>query len=227
MRVGKIKMGPFGGVNFICRRPQVSRIKAHQNALGAKMASLGRFAYPLDAHRIVLRRQHLRTRRGCAAFGRQASERQVAFAERGLGVFKAKPAFGQRLQFGNGLRAIAFVFQNESIPIGAVLRFAGSLALTHDILRVLAPRLRLGLRLGHVEGRQNQEYGQWEEIIYQVSYQLPIFSIEAQGSCGGRASPACNSSIDTLSGERTKAMRPSRGGRLMAMPACLSFSQVA
>lgn len=58
-------------------------------------------------------------------------------------------------------------------------------------------------------------------------YQCPVFFIEAQGSCGGRAAPFCRSSIECLSGERTKAMTPSRGGRLMVTPAFISRSQVA
>ena len=49
-------------------------------------------------------------------------------------------------------------------------------------------------------------------------HQCPVFSMLAQGSAGGRLSPACSSSTETLSGERTKAMRPSRGGRLMVTP---------
>lgn len=58
-------------------------------------------------------------------------------------------------------------------------------------------------------------------------YQWPVFGIEAQGSCGGFGSPFCKSSIECRSGERTKAMLPSRGGRLMVTPAFCSFSQVA
>ena len=49
-------------------------------------------------------------------------------------------------------------------------------------------------------------------------YQWPVFSMLAQGSAGSSASPSCSSSTDTLSGLRTKAMRPSRGGRLMVTP---------
>ena len=49
-------------------------------------------------------------------------------------------------------------------------------------------------------------------------YQCPIFSIDVQGSAGSSASPICKSSIEILSGERTNAMRPSRGGRLIVTP---------
>ena len=41
------------------------------------------------------------------------------------------------------------------------------------------------------------------------------------------AAPFCNSSIECLSGERTNAMVPSRGGRLMVTPAFISRSQTA
>jgi hypothetical protein len=58
-------------------------------------------------------------------------------------------------------------------------------------------------------------------------YQWPVFFMDAHGSCGGFACPLCKSSIEWLSGERTKAMVPSRGGRLMVTPAFISRSQVA
>ena len=60
-----------------------------------------------------------------------------------------------------------------------------------------------------------------------VAYQLPVFGIDFQGSAGGRAPPFCRSSMEMLSGERTKAMRPSRGGRLMVTPPARSFSHSA
>src|SRR6185312_4594769 len=59
------------------------------------------------------------------------------------------------------------------------------------------------------------------------AYQWPVFGIEDHGSAGGFGSPFCNSSIECRSGERTNAMLPSRGGRLMAMPAFIRRSQVA
>ena len=58
-------------------------------------------------------------------------------------------------------------------------------------------------------------------------YQLPLLGIEAQGSLGARASPCCSNSIEIPSGERMKAMYPSRGGRLMVTPATISFSHSA
>ncbi len=39
-----------------------------------------------------------------------------------------------------------------------------------------------------------------------IAYQDPVLPIDAQGSAFGRASPRCSSSIEILSGERTKAM---------------------
>src|SRR5215475_10330126 len=56
-------------------------------------------------------------------------------------------------------------------------------------------------------------------------YQWPVFGIEVQGSAGGLGSPFCNSSIECRSGERTKAMLPSRGGRLMVTPIFMRRSQ--
>ena len=49
----------------------------------------------------------------------------------------------------------------------------------------------------------------------------------SQGSAGASAAPFCSSSIEMLSGERTKAMRPSRGGRLIVTPCSMSRWQVA
>ena len=59
------------------------------------------------------------------------------------------------------------------------------------------------------------------------AYHFPVFCIEAHGSCLGLGLPFCNSSMEMLSGERMKAMWPSRGGRLMVTPYFISFSQVA
>jgi len=58
-------------------------------------------------------------------------------------------------------------------------------------------------------------------------YQCPWLGMLTQGSAGAFASPFCNSSIDTLSGERTKAIRPSRGGRLISTPFACRCAQVA
>ncbi len=49
----------------------------------------------------------------------------------------------------------------------------------------------------------------------------------AQGSAGAFAAPRCNNSTDTLSGDRTNAIRPSRGGRLISTPFFARFAQVA
>lgn len=58
-------------------------------------------------------------------------------------------------------------------------------------------------------------------------YQWPVLGIDDHGSCGAFGSPFCKISIECRSGERTKAMLPSRGGRLMVTPAFISLSQVA
>lgn len=49
-------------------------------------------------------------------------------------------------------------------------------------------------------------------------YQCPVFSMEAQGSCLASDGPFCRSSMEMLSGERMKAIFPSRGGRLITTP---------
>ncbi|SRR6266540_1725319 len=58
-------------------------------------------------------------------------------------------------------------------------------------------------------------------------HHLPVFGIDAHGSFGGSGAPFCKSSIECLSGERTNAITPSRGGRLMVTPAFISFSHSA
>ena len=60
-----------------------------------------------------------------------------------------------------------------------------------------------------------------------IVYQLPVFGMEAHGSALALAGPFCRSSIEMPSGERMKAMLPSRGGRLMVTPLSISFWQVA
>ena len=64
-------------------------------------------------------------------------------------------------------------------------------------------------------------------FLWKSPYQWPVFGIDDHGSCGAFGSPFWSSSIECRSGERTKAMLPSRGGRLMVTPAFISFSQVA
>src|SRR5207302_1035137 len=58
-------------------------------------------------------------------------------------------------------------------------------------------------------------------------YQEPVLAMLFQGSAGGSASAACSSSMEMPSGERTKAMRPSRGGRLIVTPRAIKALQVA
>ena len=65
------------------------------------------------------------------------------------------------------------------------------------------------------------------EILTGGSYQLPVFAIEAHGSAFGRAGPFCSNSIEILSGDLTKAMLPSRGGRLIVTPLSIRRWQVS
>jgi hypothetical protein len=65
------------------------------------------------------------------------------------------------------------------------------------------------------------------DLVARRAYHEPVLGIEAQGSCVGLAPPFCKSSIEMPSGERMKAMLPSRGGRLMVTPASINLRQVA
>ena len=58
-------------------------------------------------------------------------------------------------------------------------------------------------------------------------YQAPTLGIELHGSAAASDPPFCSSSIEIPSGERTNAMRPSRGGRLMVTPPSIRRWQVA
>ena len=58
-------------------------------------------------------------------------------------------------------------------------------------------------------------------------YHEPVLAMLVQGSAGGSASPACSSSREMPSGVRTKAIRPSRGGRLIVTPRAIKALQVS
>jgi hypothetical protein len=75
--------------------------------------------------------------------------------------------------------------------------------------------------------RDSARYVPKAELSLRLAYQWPVFGIEIHGSAGGLGSPFCSNSIECKSGERMKAMLPSRGGRLMVMPSFISRSQVA
>src|SRR5712671_7474453 len=75
--------------------------------------------------------------------------------------------------------------------------------------------------------RDNEAEKTWfHQELYRY-HQWPVFGIEDHGSAGGFGSPFCNSSIECRSGERMKAILPSRGGRLIVTPIFISLSQVA
>ena len=71
------------------------------------------------------------------------------------------------------------------------------------------------------------DLGLHDGMIWGHAHHSPLLGMDSQGSQSGKASPACKSSIEMLSGERTKAIRPSLGGRLTVMPAAISRAQVA
>ena len=68
--------------------------------------------------------------------------------------------------------------------------------------------------------------GQIEPAAVGPAYHSPLFGIDDHGSAGARAAPFCSSSTEMLSGVRTKAIRPSRGGRLIVTPESIRRWQV-
>jgi hypothetical protein len=54
--------------------------------------------------------------------------------------------------------------------------------------------------------------------VWNSAHQCPTLGIEAHGSAAGSGPPFCNNSIECRSGERTNAMVPSRGERLIVTP---------
>jgi Tol biopolymer transport system component len=60
--------------------------------------------------------------------------------------------------------------------------------------------------------------GMYVTALRRAHHHCPVFFMDFHGSRGGSASPFCSSSMEMPSGERTKAMCPSRGGRLMVTP---------
>ena len=98
------------------------------------------------------------------------------------------------------------------------------------LARAGVPPLRCAGLLGKRRvRRQHQAIGGMADVHEEGvgAHQWPVLGIEAHGSAGGFGSPFCSNSIECRSGERTKAMLPSRGGRLMVTPIFISFSQVA
>src|SRR5207244_5807131 len=71
------------------------------------------------------------------------------------------------------------------------------------------------------------EVRQGSPITADNPHHLPLLGMDAHGSCDGSGAPFCNNSIECLSGERTNAITPSRGGRLMVTPAFINFSHRA
>lgn len=51
-----------------------------------------------------------------------------------------------------------------------------------------------------------------------MDHHSPVFFMDAHGSAGSSGLPFCRSSTECPSGERTKAIRPSRGGRRITTP---------
>src|SRR5690242_13646693 len=96
-------------------------------------------------------------------------------------------------------------------------------------------RTRVSAVKGRRPGPLDEGRGRW--ALYKVLrrdgqalpyfHHFPVLGIDSQGSRGGSGGPFCSSSMECLSGERIKAICPSRGGRLMVTPACIRPSQSA
>ena len=64
-------------------------------------------------------------------------------------------------------------------------------------------------------------------VNLRTAHQAPVFGMLCHGSAGASGSPFCSNSTEIMSGERTKAMRPSRGGRLIVTPCSCRRLQAA
>ena len=73
----------------------------------------------------------------------------------------------------------------------------------------------------------SQGPGTRRQVRHRDVYQTPSLAMDAQGSRFGSGPPFCNNSIEMASGERMKAIWPSRGGLLIVTPAFINLSQVA
>ena len=115
----------------------------------------------------------------------------------------------------------------ENVPYGAHARHAGHSArrrgrpagrAVQDLWRARKIRRRAKVAATEAEDRAPRRSS---------PHHTPLLGIEVHGSCGGRGPPFCRSSIEILSGERMKAMWPSRGGRLIVTPAFIRRSHKA
>ena len=87
--------------------------------------------------------------------------------------------------------------------------------------RIEAERMERSVQLDLEEARAEAERERAEKehaLARRAAYQAPWLGWLTQGSAGGRAAPRWSSSMEMPSGLRTKAIRPSRGGRRMATP---------
>ena len=110
----------------------------------------------------------------------------------------------------------------------AALKFRRSKAwgsYTYDELGAMADKARLATRpVMHQPDIIVAQHRDADHVQHRA-YHVPTLGIDAQGSAGSRR-PSCSSSIEILSGVRTNAMWPSRGGRLIATPASIRRRQV-
>ena len=125
------------------------------------------------------------------------------------------------------LHRIAVV--EHRVPVEVELEFEPAVAAQREAAAVAGLVVepgRVGNPVGLDGGFADDGGGAQHEVsdfLVAACYHEPVLGIEAQGSCGGFGLPFCRSSIEMPSGERMKAMLPSRGGRLMVTPASISF----
>ena len=106
--------------------------------------------------------------------------------------------------------------------------YGTSLRASTSLIRRLPPRLHESNRISRqvsasftpAAPRSNPRRGV-------TLYHEPVLAMLVQGSAGASASPACSSSREMPSGVRIKAMRPSRGGRLIVTPWATKAWQVS
>jgi len=141
-------------------------------------------------------------------------------------VLEAAPREGGRHDAGAGRKQDGLDHRGvaegrrQPLHLQGVLRrvhAGGDVERQHQRRRAVQRRRRAGQRQPGGQGQRGAA----------PAHHVPVFSMLAQGSALGSGSPSCSNSIEMPSGDFTKAMRPSRGGRLMATPAACSFSHMA
>ena len=91
----------------------------------------------------------------------------------------------------------------------------------------VSPQNLLRVSVGLEHARRPDRGPRPSAAVRRSALPVPVLGIDMPRFFGGNASPCCSNSIEIRSGERTKAMWPSRGGRLMVKPIACRCAQVA